>query len=146
MLDKVWKPCRSLCRYRKRPTPLRKLVMQRRFDRIFGTAAGYASLDRLLERLAANRDELLRVPGRPETPLHANRVENDIRDHAARRKVSFGTRSDAGRAARDAFIEAKKTCRKLGVPYRDYLRNRLGVAGAPDVPRLADLVRQRAAA
>ncbi|MCY4460613.1 MAG: hypothetical protein OXC26_09520, partial [Albidovulum sp.] len=27
----------------------------------------------------------------------------------------------------------------------DYLRNRLGVAGAPGVPRLADLIRQRAA-
>ena len=146
VLDRVWRLYRSLCRYRKRPTPLRKLVMQRRFDRIFGTAAGYASLDRLLERLKANRDELLRVPGRPETPLNANRVENDIRDYVTRRKVSFGTRSDAGRAARDAFIGAKKTCRKLGVPYWDCLRSRLGVAGAPDVPRLADLVRQRAAA
>ena len=64
VLDKVWKPCRSLCRYRKRPTPLRKLVMEKRFDRIFGTAAGCASLDRLLERLAANRDELLRAAHR----------------------------------------------------------------------------------
>ncbi len=146
VLDKVWKLYRSLCRYRKRPTPLRKLVMEKRFDRIFGTAAGCASLDRLLERLAANRDELLRVPGRPETPLNANRAGNDIRDHAARRKVSFGTRSDAGRAARDACIGAKKTCGKLGVPCRDCPRSRLGVAGAPEVPRLADLVRQRAAA
>ncbi len=146
VLDRVWRLYRSLCRCRKRPTPLRKLVMQRRFDRIFGTAAGCASLDRLLERLAANRDELLRVLGRPETPLNANGAGNDIRDHAARRKVSFGTRSDAGRAARDACIGAKKTCGKLGVPCRDCPRSRLGVAGAPDVPRLADLVRQRAAA
>ncbi len=127
---------------------------------------GCASLDRLLERLAANRDELLRVLDCPETPLNANGAGNDIRDHAARRKVSFGTRSDAGRAARDAWsddegavdksdagraardacIGAKKTCRKLGVPYWDCPRSRLGVAGAPDVPRLADLVRQRAAA
>ncbi len=146
VLDRVWRLYRSLCRYRKRPTPLRKLVMQRRFDRIFGTVTGYASLDRLLERLKANRDELLRVLDRPETPLHTNRVENDIRDYVTRRKVSFGTRSDAGRAARDAYIGAKKTCGKLGVPYWDYLRSRLGVAGAPEVPRLADLVRQRAAA
>ena len=145
VLDKVWKLYRSLGRYRKRPSPLRKLVMEQRFDRLFGTVTGYASLDRLLERLKKNRDELLRVLDHPETPLHTNQIENDIRDHVTRRKVSFGTRSDAGRAARDACIGAKKTCRKLGVPYWDYLRNRLGVAGAPDVPRLADLIRQRAA-
>ena len=143
---KVWRLYRSLCRCRKRPAPLRKLAMEKRFDRIFGTAAGCASLDGLLERLKANRDELLRVPGRPETPLNANRAGNDIRDCVTRRKVSFGTRSDAGRTARDACIGAKKTCGKLGVPCRDCPRSRLGVAGAPEVPRLADLVRQRAAA
>ena len=81
-----------------------------------------------------------------QTPLHANGVENDIRDQVAQRKVSFGTRSDAGRTARDDCIGAKKTYRKLGVPCRDYQRNRLGVADAPDVPRLADLVMQRTAA
>ncbi len=144
-LDRMWKLYRSLARYRKRPTPLRKQVMETRFDRIFGMRTGYASLDRMLERLKANKDQLLRVLDHPETPLHTNKVENDIRDDVIRRKISFGTRSEAGRAARDAYTGGKKTCQKLGLPFRDYLRNRLGVAGAPDVPRLADLIRQRAA-
>ena len=144
-LDRMWKLYRSLARYRKRPTPLRKQVMETRFDRIFGMRTGYASLDRMLERLKANKDQLLRVLDHPETPLHTNKVENDIRDNVIRRKISFGTRSEAGRAARDAYTGGKKTCQKLGLPFWDYLRNRLGVAGAPDVPRLADLIRQRAA-
>ncbi len=145
VLDRMWKLYRSLARYRKRPTPLRKQVMETRFDRIFGMRTGYASLDRMLERLKANKDQLLRVLDHPETPLHTNGVENDIRAYVTRRKISFGTRSEAGRAARDAYAGGKKTCRKLGLPFWDYLRNRLGVAGAPDVPRLADLIRQRAA-
>lgn len=144
VLDRMWKLYRSLSRYRKRPTPLRKRVMETRFDQLFGMRTGYASLDRLLERLKANRDELLRVLDHPEVPLHTNRIENDIRDHVTRRKISFGTRSEAGRAARDAYTGGKKTCKKLGLSFWDDLRNRLGVAGAPDVPRLADLIRQRA--
>ncbi len=79
--------------------------MDERFDQLFGTVAGYASLD----RLRANRDELLRVLDHPETPLHANSVENEVRDYLTRRKVSLGTRSDAGRAARDGHLGALKT-------------------------------------
>jgi len=143
-LDRMWKLYRSLARYRKRPNPRRKRVMETRFDQIFGMRTGYASLDRLLERVKANKDELLRVLDHPETPLRTNGIENDIRDHVTRRKISFGTRSEAGRAARDACTGEKKTCKKLGLSFWDYLRNRLGVAGAPDVPRLADLIRLRA--
>ena len=98
----------------------------------------------MLERLKANKDQLLLVIDHPETPLHTNGIENDIRDYVTRRKISFGTRSEAGRAARDAYAGGTKTCKKLGLPFRDYLRIRLGVAGAPDVPRLADLIRLRA--
>ena len=35
-----------------------------------------------------------------------------------------------------------KTCAKAGVSFRDCLRDRIGVADAPEVPRLADLVRR----
>ncbi len=138
VLDRVWKLYRNLDRYRKYSTPLRKSVMEKRFDQLFGTLTGYACLDRLLERLKGNKDELLRVLDHPETPLHTNRIENGIRPHVTRQKVSFGTRSDAK-------LGALKICKKLGVSYWNYLRNRLGVAGAPEVPRLADLIRQRAA-
>jgi hypothetical protein len=44
--------------------------MRARFDRIFDRRTGFATLDRLLERLHANKPELLMVLDRPEIPLH----------------------------------------------------------------------------
>jgi len=41
--------------------------------------------------------------------------------------VSGGTRSDEGRKCRDTFISLKKTCRKLGVPFWQYLADRHGI-------------------
>ena len=81
---------------------------------------------------------------RPDIPLHTNGSENDIRCQVTKRKVSGGTRSDAGRDARDAFLGLMKTCDKLGVSFWDYLGSRLMVADAPIIPPLPNIVRQRA--
>ena len=56
---------------------------------------------------------------RPEIPLHTNGSENDIRAFVTKRKVSGGTRSDAGRDCRDAFLSRLKTCDKLGIAFWD---------------------------
>ena len=90
----------------------------------------------------ANGDGVLEYPAKP---LNSNGAERDIRAHVTRRKISFGTRSESGLAAGDACLGALKTCNELGVSYWDYLRDRLEVSGAPNVPRLADLITQRAA-
>ena len=76
---------------------------------------GFATLDRLLARLRANKSELLRVLERPEIPLNTNGSENDIRCQVTKRKISGGTRSDAGRDCRDAFLGLIKTCAKFGI-------------------------------
>ncbi len=112
--------------------------------RIFKQRTGYATLDRALVRLHANKAELLVVLDRPEIPLHTNGSENDIRCQVTRRKISGGTRSDVGRDCRDAFLSLMKTSGKLGVSFWDYLGNRLAVPEAPSVPFLPDLIRQRA--
>jgi hypothetical protein len=71
----------------------------------------------VLARLHANKSELLIVLERPEVPLHTNGSENDIRAQVTKRKISRGTRSEAGRACRDAFLELLKTCRKRGISF-----------------------------
>jgi len=43
--------------------------------------------------------------------------ENDIRAMVTRRKLSGGTRSEAGKQARDTFLGLMKTCRKLGFSF-----------------------------
>ena len=60
------------------------------------------------------------------------------------RKISGGTRSEAGRACRDAFLGLLQTCAKLGISFGDYLGDRLAVPGA-EAPDLPDLVRLRSA-
>jgi hypothetical protein len=80
------------------------------------------------------------VLDRPEIPLHTNGSENDIRGHVTKRKISGGTRSDAGRDCRDAFLGLAKTCAKLGISFWDYLGTRLGVPQTSAIPNLAELV------
>src|SRR4051794_17285406 len=112
--------------------------------RIFRRRTGFATLDRLLARLHANKEELLVVLERPEVSLNTNGSERDLRPQVVRRKISGGTRSDAGRACRDAFLGLLLTCAKLGLSFWDYLGDRLGVPGA-EAPYLPDLVRLRSA-
>ncbi|MBY0430554.1 MAG: transposase [Rhodospirillales bacterium] len=125
-------------------TPRRKAALKARFDRVFKRRTGFATLDRLLARLHANRPELLRVLDRPDIPLHTNGSENDIRCQVTRHKISGTTRSDNGRDCRDAFLGLDKTCRKLGISFWNYLGSRLG--GAVTVPSLPQLVATRCSA
>ena len=139
----IWNFYADLRIYRANPSKNRRVVLRARFDRIFRGRTGFATLDRLLARLRANKAELLMVLERPEIPLHTNGSENDIRCQVIRRKVSAGTRSDGGRDCRDAFLGLAKTCAKHGVAFWDYLGSRLSVPGQPLIPPLPQLVRCR---
>ena len=97
----------------------------------------------MLQHFHAKQSELLRVLERPELPLHNNRSENDLRDRVKKRKISAGTRSEAGRRCRDTFASLKKTCRKHGISFWEYLKDR--VSGLNVIPPLADLIRRAAA-
>jgi hypothetical protein len=139
----IWNFYADLKIYRANPSKSRRVVLRARFDRIFRRRTGFTTLDRLLKRLHANKAELLVVLERPEIPLHTNGSENDIRCQVTRRKVSAGTRSDAGRDCRDAFLGLAKTCAKHGIAFWDYLGSRLRVPGQPPIPPLPQLVRCR---
>jgi hypothetical protein len=134
---------RDLIVYKRRPSASGGSALQARFDAIFQRRTGFNKLDHLLKRLNANKAELLTVLDRPEIPLHTNGSENDIRCQVTKRKISGGTRSDAGRDCRDAFLGLAKTCAKLGLSFSDYLGDRLHIPNQPAIPRLPDLVRQR---
>jgi transposase IS66 family protein len=139
----IWWFYKDLKAYRADPTSRRRTALRARFDRIFRRRTGFATLDRLLERLHANKPELLMVLDRPEVPLHTNGSENDIRCQVTKRKVSGGTRSDVGRDCRDAFLGLAKTCAKLRISFWDYLGHRLGVPACQIIPLLPELVSLR---
>jgi hypothetical protein len=140
----IWELYKDLKAYREHPDEAQRPVLEARFDALVGQHTDYPSINGVLKEMRGNRADLLRVLERPEIPLHNNAMESDIREFVKRRKISGGTRSDAGRRCRDTFASLKKTCRKLGVRFWDYLKDR--VRGLGQVPRLADLIRQKAQA
>jgi hypothetical protein len=137
----IWWFYADLKSFKLNPDQKRARMMRARFDRIFLKKTGYVLLDRQLRRLHRRKAELLRVLDRPEIPLHTNGSENDIRAVVTKRKISGGTVSEAGKAARDTMLGLMKTCAKLKVSYYRFLGDRFSVHGAPSVPRLPDLVR-----
>ena len=98
-------------------------------------------LNDALRRLANNKKELLLVLERPDIPLHNNSSESDIREYVKKRKISGGTRSEEGRRCRDTFTSLKKTCRKLGISFWNYLYDR--VSKTYDIEPLPDIIRAR---
>lgn len=140
--SQIWELYQALKAYREQPAAATRPVLEARFDALVEQRTGYPSIDGVLKEMRGHRADLLRVLERPEIPLHNNAVESDIREFVKRRKISGGTRNDAGRRCRDTFASLKKTCRKLGVRFWDYLQDR--VRGLGLIPRLADLIRQRA--
>jgi hypothetical protein len=139
----IWWLYADLKAYRHDPTRCRRAELAARFDRIFQRQTGFATLDRLLRRLHANKAELLMVLNHPEIALHTNKSENDIRCQVTKRHVSGGTHSAVGRDCRDAFLGLAKTCGKLGIAFFDDLGARIGGCGSPTIPPLADLIRCR---
>jgi len=139
----IWEFYQELKAYKQQPEAARKPVLEASFDARFEQRTDYPSINAVFQDIREHKADLLRVLDRPEVPLHNNGEESDIREYVKRRKISGGTRSDEGRRCRDTFTSLKKTCRKLGVNFWTYLVDR--IRGLGRIPRLPDLIRQRAA-
>jgi uncharacterized small protein (DUF1192 family) len=127
--EDIWDLYTQLKKYRLDPDKNTKADLEKSFDAIFDKKTGYASLDNALKRIRQNKTELLLVLDRPDIPLHNNLSERDIREYVKRRKISGSTRSEDGRLCRDSFTSLKKTCRKLGISFWQYLLDRVEYNG-----------------
>jgi len=140
--DQVWHLYEGLKSYKQNPRSKDKKRLNEMFDDIFMQTTSSAVLNLALKRIYNNKSELLLVLERPDIPLHNNSAENAIREYVKKRKISGGTRSDTGRTCRDTFTSLKKTCRKLGVSFWQYLKDRIEKTGF--VPDLSELIREHA--
>jgi hypothetical protein len=138
---KLWGLYGDLKAYKVNPDPVEAERLDQLFDEIFTTKTHSASLNNALKRIYNNKAELLLVLRYPEIPLHNNLSENDIREYVKKRKISGGTRSEAGRRSRDTFTSLKKTCRKLGISFWLFLKDRLEKTQL--IPKLAQLIPNR---
>lgn len=141
--DRYWTFYRGLREHAAAPDPLRRALLEAEFDAMAAVRTGWEDLDRVIAAIGADREDLLRPLARPDVPPHNNSSENDIRCQVTRRKISFGTRTEAGRDCRDAFLGLMKTCHKLGIAFREYLASRLGIVGAKEIDRLPGIIRER---
>lgn len=142
--DAFWKIYDRLKAYRLEPTAAEKIAIAQAFHVMCRQKTGYPALNEALGLLYAKKDGFLAVLEYPHLPLHNNLSENDIREYARLRKISAGTRSDLGRRCRDTFLSLKKTCRKLGIRFWDYLGDRLAKINL--IPPLAEVMRNVAQA
>jgi hypothetical protein len=140
--DQIWDLYEDLKKYKINPNSKDKHLLQETFDQIFTSKTDSATLNEALKRIHKNKNELLMVLERPDIPLHNNSAENAVREYVKKRKISGSTRSELGRRARDTFTSLKKTCRKLGISFWQYLKDRIENVGA--FPALSWLIKEQA--
>lgn len=134
----IWEIYSDLKRYKCDQDPDLKKAINAHFDELCRTRTTFATVNQALKRLAHNKKELLLVLDRPDIPLHNNLSERDIREYVIKRKISGSTRSENGRRCRDTFTSLKKTCKKQGIAFWDFLLDRLRRENR--VPYLPDLL------
>ncbi len=139
--QQVWGFYDELKAYKKNPNEKDKIRLEKIFDDIFTQQTNFQLLNLALKRLYINKSELLLVLERPEIPLHNNLSENDIREYVKKRKISGSTRSEEGRRCRDTFVSLKKTCRKLGISFWQFLNDRL--SGTYSISPLSHIIEQK---
>jgi Transposase IS66 family len=142
--DAIWNLYEQLKEYKDTPKHELRLRIEEEFDGLFTCKTESNAINDLLKNTLSRREGLLRVLDYPGLPLHNNDSERDIREYVKKRKISGSTRSVLGRKARDTFASLKKTCKKLGVCFWDYLRDRAGKLG--QIKPLSDLIAEKAMA
>jgi hypothetical protein len=138
----LWDFYHQLKRFQQSPSESLKATLKAAFEQIFGRRfEHHDALNQVLFQFSSYQSELLLVLDFPSLPLHNNAAETDIREFVVRRKISGGTRSEPGRRARDIFIGLKKTCRKLGISFWQFLGSRLMFD--LKIPPLPELIRAK---
>jgi hypothetical protein len=121
----IWDIYNDLKAYKLNPVETQAENIRQRFQAMCHKQTCYVTMNEALKRMGKNEHELLRVLDKPYLPLHNNLSERDIREYVKKRKISGSTRSESGRRCRDTFASLKKTCRKHGVSFWQYLKARL---------------------
>ena len=141
--EQIWNLYKDLKAYQQKPDPAQKPILEARFDALVEQRADFPNINGVLKEMREHKADLLCVLEHPAVPLHNNISETHVRDYVKKRKISGGTRSDAGRRCRDTFASLKKTCRCLGIAFWKYLVDRVRCLG--QIARLATIIRERAA-
>lgn len=139
--EQFWQLYQDLKKYKQNPSPNLVEPLTKQFEHLCEHRKGFFHLNQILDKLLKKKDKLLLVLQRPEASLHNNDSERDIREYVKRRKISGSTKTDLGLKAKDTFLSLKKTCKKLGISFWDYLRDRIHKTN--NIPKLANIIEQK---
>jgi hypothetical protein len=135
---RLWKYYDLLKKFKSQPTVDLRRKIERRFESLFTTTTGYFELDKRIASTYNDRDKLLMALDFPEIPLHNNGSEIAVREGVLKRKISYGTRSELGRAAWENMLSILDTCRKQKVRFYIYIKDIY--SNNLSMPRLADMI------
>jgi hypothetical protein len=141
-LKRFWEFYDQLLDYREQPTQETAIKLETEFEQIFATQTGYNELDKRIAKTLTKKKALLLVLKHPELPLHNNPAELGARFRVRKRDISFGPRTDDGKNAWDTFMTLAATCKKLGISFYEYIRDR--ITKAKSISPLAELIQKRA--
>jgi len=141
-LSEIWAYYFTLLQYKKCPEKWSKEFLRAWFNKIFSRKTGYAELDKRIESTLGNKDRLLVVIDHPYVPLHNNDAELAVREPVIKRKISHGTRSEAGRTSWENMLSLSDTCRKLDISFYKYLNDRF--SGRNEIAPLAYIIEEKA--
>ena len=121
----LWTYYEKLDQYKRTPRPKEKVRLWREFDHVFKPKTGYYALDRRIQEVQRQKADLLTLLSFPETPLHNNPCELDVREKVVQRKIRNCHRSAAGAKASDLFLGLMGTCRKNKISFSEFLKDRI---------------------
>jgi hypothetical protein len=136
--EKFWKFYEQLKAYKNNSSEKKKKKLSEKFDLIFAGDTCYFALNQLMEKTREKKDELLLVLEFPTIPLHNNTSELAMREKVIQRKIRGYFRSLEGALASDIFLGLMGTCRKIGISFGEYLKDRF--YHRYELPALGDLV------
>jgi len=143
ILNQFWDFFRTLHEYKNNPSDVKRKKISKNFDKLFSQKTNFELLDIALKSLLKKKSELLLVLEDPTIPLTNNISEQSIRAMVKMRKISAGTRSDDGRKSRDTFMGIRKSCKKLGISFLEYLKDRFMKENK--IPQISDIILQKIA-
>ncbi len=143
-LDRLYAYYDRLRQWRKDPSEAEARGLEAEFDSLFSGEG--ITFEALRDRIALTRgrkEALLLCLTDARIPLENNEAERSLREIVVKRKISYGTRSEAGSKAWSVMLTLVETARKQGVNLYAYLHDRL--SGEMAMPSLASCILNAAA-
>jgi len=111
--------------YKNKPTKRRRKKIEKWFSKLFEEESNYFALNFLKKKTFKKRASLLLVLDYPEIPLHNNASELSVREKVVQRNIKHCFRTWFGAHVNDLYLSLRATCRKLGVSFGAYLKDRI---------------------